>query len=383
MPFEGDFDLLLAIAKAARAARFIRSGEAVKLASAIQWFALWNVPKRWVQRIRRKRERRSSMTDYLAGPTDVDHNESGTEAAVGVTSDSQEIPDDSMRPTGQVNLMGQYASQTKTQGSTSATRTNEEQDGSKSSRRSELKVGNAMRELTGQRVAIGIIFSLLLTALFTYVEQNTIWPATMIVLHNQTSVERFREPALLAARSSVVSDLFWYQFSDGSSQSFTLPDNKDPSHLRDGEIVRISVQGVDGETVGQFRARDQRRSAAGVSLLSTLFIVMVWFFGVTAFAGPVMILVVIPIERMVRLLGMLMLDPLGYQGTSRYRRFVYEESEITRNTGWTRDVLKGMETSFLMSNILRIGSLMRVGFGSAGTFARDELPRDLTFVFRS
>ena len=30
-------------------------------------------------------------------------------------------------------------------------------------------------------------------------------------------------------------------------------------------------------------------------------------------------------------------------------------------------MMTGMETSFLMSTILRIGSLMQVGFGSAGT----------------
>jgi hypothetical protein len=34
---------------------------------------------------------------------------------------------------------------------------------------------------------------------------------------------------------------------------------------------------------------------------------------VTAFAGPVMALVVEPIERIVMLLSMLMKDPLGYQ----------------------------------------------------------------------
>ena len=69
---------------------------------------------------------------------------------------------------------------------------------------------------------------------------------------------------------------------------------------------------------------------------------------------------------MVRLLTMLMIDPLGYQNTSRYKRFVDEENEITNNTSWTPEILKGMETSFLMSTILRIGNLMKVGFGSAG-----------------
>jgi hypothetical protein len=100
-------------------------------------------------------------------------------------------------------------------------------------------------------------------------------------------------------------------------------------------------------TVGLFSYRTERIEEALVSLLSTLFSLLVWFFGVTAFAGPVMTLVGIPIGRMDRLLAMLMVDPLGYQSTSRHRRFVDEEDKITKNTRWTKEVLKGMETSFL------------------------------------
>jgi hypothetical protein len=81
-----------------------------------------------------------------------------------------------------------------------------------------------------------------------------------------------------------------------------------------------------------------------MQLCVTIFILLVWFFGVTAFAGPVMTLVVIPIERMIRLLAMLMMDPLGYQSTSRYKKFVAEEDELTKHTRWTKEVLKGMET---------------------------------------
>ena len=69
---------------------------------------------------------------------------------------------------------------------------------------------------------------------------------------------------------------------------------------------------------------------------------------------------------MVRLLGMLMVDPLGYQSNSRFKKFMFEEDAIVKKSQWTKEVLKGMETSFLMSTILRIGSLMKVGFGSAG-----------------
>ena len=51
----------------------------------------------------------------------------------------------------------------------------------------ESQVGGAMRELTGQRVAIGILVALLLTATFTYVEEDATRPATMMILHAQTT----------------------------------------------------------------------------------------------------------------------------------------------------------------------------------------------------
>lgn len=234
-------------------------------------------------------------------------------------------------------------------------------------RRNESQVGTAMRELTGQRVAIGIIVALVLTALFTYTERDATRPSTMIVLHTQTSFPDFANKSLTAARSSSIPDLYFYQFANGEQQFFLVPDIGDGAGLRNREKYQVTVTGGDGgETIGVFAYKSERQQEAIVSIVSTIFILLVWFFGVTAFAGPVMVLVVIPIERMVRLLGMLMVDPLGYESTSRYKRFMAEEDAISKNTRWSKEVLKGMETSFLMSTILRIGSLMKVGFGSAG-----------------
>ena len=240
--------------------------------------------------------------------------------------------------------------------------------GASHKRRNESQVGTAMRELTGQRVAIGIIVALFLTVFFTYVEQDTTRPATMVVLMNQTGNPAFADRSIEAARSSSVEDLYSYTMATGETMLFDVVEaGVGPDELRPIERVRITVYNFYNQsTVGLFNYRDERREEALVKLLSTVFILLVWFFGVTAFAGPVMVLVVVPIERMVRLLAMLMIDPLGYQGTGRYKRFVDEENEITKNTRWTPEILKGMETSFLMSTILRIGSLMKVGFGSAG-----------------
>ena len=247
-----------------------------------------------------------------------------------------------------------------------------------SRRKKESQVGSAMRELTGQRVAIGIIVALILTVLFTYSENDATWPSTMIVLHNQTGNALFADVAIQAARASSVPKLYQYNFSNGQSRSYN--DVEDTTILRDFEIVKISItDAFNLTTIGLFDNRAGRKNEAWVELCSTIFILLVWFFGVAAFAGPVMTLVVIPIERMVRLLGMLMIDPLGYQSTPRYKKFVAEEDELTKNTRWTKEVLKGMETSFLMSTILRIGSLMKVGFGSAGVeIIRNNLERGHT-----
>jgi len=244
-----------------------------------------------------------------------------------------------------------------------------------SRRRPESQVGSAMRELTGQRVAIGIIVALILTVLFTYSENDATRASTMIVLHTQTQNEQFANASLEAARSSSIPELYEYIYTNGTRQYFEA--SYDPDDLRDRERLRITISQeksdlitnlnkIPTNTTGFFVYKSERRGAARVELFSTIFILLVWFLGVGAFAGPVMTLVVIPIERMVRLLGMLMLDPLGYQSTPKYKKFDAEADELTKNTRWTKEVLKGMETSFLMSTILRIGSLMKVGFGSAG-----------------
>jgi len=231
----------------------------------------------------------------------------------------------------------------------------------------ESQVGSAMRELTGQRVAVGIVIALVVTVLFTYSEINSTSFATMIVLHEQTQDVAFKNVSIDAARNSTVPELFSYTDANGDVSNYALGDGTKPHELRNREIMSITIADPQNMTTeGLFDIRQTRYDSALVELIDTIFILIIWFFGVTAFAGPVMVLVVTPIERMIRLLSMLMKDPLGFQGTSRYKKFVAEEDSYTKNTKWTKDLLKGMETSFLMSTILRIGSLMKVGFGAAG-----------------
>jgi class 3 adenylate cyclase len=232
----------------------------------------------------------------------------------------------------------------------------------------ESQVGSDMREHTSQRVAIGILLSLVFTVLFSYTEPSTTTATAMISLHNQTQNAQFQQQVLESAKDTSIPDIFKYEAVSGGHFYFPLQDTDlNGTELKNRNQLRVIViDASNQQSVGWFSFRDDRAQMALTSIVATIFIIIIWFVGMTAFAGPVMVLVVTPIERMVRLLGMLMLDPLGYQSTSRFKKFLKEEDTLIKGTRWTKDVLRGMETSFLMSTILRIGSLMKVGFGSAG-----------------
>jgi hypothetical protein len=49
-------------------------------------------------------------------------------------------------------------------------------------------------------------------------------------------------------------------------------------------------------------------------------------------------------ERMIKILNMLVKDPLGYQNSHKYRKFAEECDEIDKHSKWKRENLEGMET---------------------------------------
>jgi len=249
---------------------------------------------------------------------------------------------------------------------------------SKKKRRSEKsQVGTAMRELTSQRVVLGIMFALVLSSLLNYSEFDGSYVKTMTVLHEQTKNALYSNLALELARSSSVPELYSYTFANGSDVAFPI-EGLHPNNLRENEKLRIQVTEITTTnqvtTIGEFSIRSRVYYMSLNELMVLLFILLVFVLSVKAFSGPVMSLVVIPIERMIRLLSMLTRDPLGYQSTPKFKNFIADEGNIAKTTRWDEEVLKGMETTFLMDTILRIGSLMKVGFGTAGIeIIRDNL----------
>jgi len=238
-------------------------------------------------------------------------------------------------------------------------------------RKAPSQVGTAMAELTGNLVTGFIMLNLIFALRFTYIEYDTTEASTMVVLHGQTTTGNmeFAEKAVNVARRSTIPKLYSYTTNSSKNDffiNFTWPDESF-ERLRKYEIRSITVTDRYGQSTGLFNIANEVDRRATMELFLLAFILLAWFFGVAAFGSPIHALVIVPIERAVKLLGMMFMDPLGYQNTLQYKNFLTEADQIEKNNGqWTKEVLKGMETEFLMSTIVRIGSLMKVGFGPAG-----------------
>lgn len=124
------------------------------------------------------------------------------------------------------------------------------------SRDSSSHVGAAMRELTGQRVAIGVILAIILNVVFTYKESDGTPVMTMILLHGQTRNQKFANKAIDIARSSVVPNLLSYQRYNESdlvlSKTYDLNNGYSLKDLRVREILNISIHSDAADTYGMF-----------------------------------------------------------------------------------------------------------------------------------
>jgi class 3 adenylate cyclase len=243
------------------------------------------------------------------------------------------------------------------------------------------QIGLAMNVITTKRVAYGIVLAMVLTSTFSPHETDLTMEITMVTLHDsftKTSSQAYEKddrsifdigaPMFAdTAFNSSTSNMLSLTYFDGSG-SYNFETNFtsfDFNNIDETLTIKVS-DNFNSTTTGIFQEFGAQRRKGTVALLLLLFEALAWSFGLLLFAAPVTTLVVKPIERMIRLLSMLVRDPLGFDSTERYKKFVSEEEELATHTPWTTDNLKGMETSFLMSTILRIGSLMKVGFGAAG-----------------
>jgi len=217
------------------------------------------------------------------------------------------------------------------------------------------QIGGKMMRVTGERVSMGIILMLILTVVFTYYEHDQTLHRTMITLHhiehsgatNDTDAV-FVERALRVGFRNIPG-LCGYTYMNGTTVNLPpSPDSptlcEDFKKLRRAESPEIRVCTGELCSVGTFDVRQRCRVRAYASMFLTLYIMLIWCMAVVSYALPVSALIVIPIERMVRFLGMLVKDPLGYQRTRAFHQFSAEEEWMLKETGWRKEVMDGMKT---------------------------------------
>jgi len=229
----------------------------------------------------------------------------------------------------------------------------------------ELHVGNALRDSTARSVSVVIFLTVLLSFFLIYEETPSTIQRLMVMLHSQTQVSPKLSDVALESAHSVVPYFYQYILSNGKEVTFINQDDIDMIRERDKIIVNVT-DSSGNTTTGYFDMAESVRNKTWCLFSYLIFILVTWTVGVSIYIGPVMTLIVTPIQRMSRLLHMIMTDPLGYQTSTAYKIYEQEGKEIPAKSGWTEEQLEGMETSFLLSTISRIASLMKVGFGSAG-----------------
>jgi hypothetical protein len=216
------------------------------------------------------------------------------------------------------------------------------------------QVGKEMHELTVKHVALGCIIAIIVTALFTNHEKETYMASTILAMHGTLSSVQAKygnDTSILTKSFNMIDledvNIISYEYGN----SILLP--KSNNDLREREKVTYHVQcdareeescyGYE-ESVGTFEISFWSHQMAVYTLLLVIFIVIMWYVAVSSFAGPIAALVIIPIERMIRILNMLVDDPLGYQRTPKYRQFVQESEDTEQHSKWKKANLEGMET---------------------------------------
>ena len=250
---------------------------------------------------------------------------------------------------------------------------------------SESRVGQAMSEITTQRVIIIVLVMLIVIPVLTYdssEDMTFLFASSMLKTFYESDpndVDTLRgltSDLLETAGSKVLQVAFWDADGTaidgdltqavlggaGSDRGIIRPAVFDSLRTDDdlqGEEIRaygtygtpgsdpaLSVYGV--HIVTDYSAEFTEESAFNMGL--TCFIIVLLGLGTYVFSADVNRLVIYPIERMVRLVRTISENPLGF--------------DYSKGAGG--DKQEGMETTLLLQTITKIGGLMRVGFGEAG-----------------
>ena len=217
----------------------------------------------------------------------------------------------------------------------------------------ESNVGSAMTDITTRRVIVLVLLMLLAIPFLMVTESdNTSIFATALIyqfMQSQTSTTSSEDSfGLTSALDLAIDKCGALDIKNTATGKVLYNDAARLSSLRSVEVQIVE----HGNIIAVYDVLDASRDEAVMSSYLTLFVMLLLSVGTYALSKDINRLVIIPIEKMVSLVKKISANPLGGHYYS-----------VSVEDGFD----EGMETTLLMQTINKIGRLMTVGFGEAGT----------------
>ena len=235
---------------------------------------------------------------------------------------------------------------------------------------SESKVGKKLSELTSKRVitlVLGMMFCLPLFTNSLYVDDNTSYLFGLIVVDGFADIGTDFDIAwdnYISEHKDQFNPLIYLEVVNARKWQ-----TMDPDDLRYDEKLITVLDSRVGSRYYSWSIVDLRPSTrlqAGMNMIRTVFICLVLAFSSLLFSKDANELIIGPIENMTERIKRIARNPLEAaqedENDSLTIRFALEKKKkkTKRNEGI-------METEILENTIVKIGALLAIGFGEAGS----------------
>ncbi len=221
----------------------------------------------------------------------------------------------------------------------------------------ESRVGAQLSDLTTRRVIIGVLIMLLGLPLVTYQESDNSSTALINLLHSY-ALKNASEPALYHDATNVaLTEVLIYQNLLYLKVNHTVFfDTSLKFSVRKDDIKVVSVTDNGFTTTSWFNEYLISQEQAVLSILLTLFVIVMLACGAMVFAYDANRLVLRPIEIMLKIVEAIAMNPLETAYTN----------VVNMRSNEAADLREGFETTMLLTTILKIGGLLKIGFGECG-----------------
>lgn len=236
----------------------------------------------------------------------------------------------------------------------------------------ESKVGKKLSELTTMRVIILVLIMILILPFFNLY----MWVEVDGYLYGLKTIDYY----LKQGNQVKAQDLFNEYINIYKSEKLPLIyikidgvewewEGEDPNNFRDAEVNIITLSSnsdYEYYSWAIFDISSDTSLQAGINMLKTLFICLVLSIGSVMFAKDTNTIVLEPLENMIRTVKNISKNPL--QAIQEEEKNSVIKQEIMEGTMVKKKKqVKMMETEILEQLIIKIGALMALGFGEAGS----------------